>query len=368
MADRRPVVALAFNQTVFDEIEEEHLARLRDIAEVRQGLFELPSSWDAPPPPDAASEDRLVELVRGAEALVVGHGAPRITAAVMERCPSLRLIGELEGDRFAQRIEVEAAWQRGIRTVDTTNGTSYSVSEWALALALIGLRSAGALFRQLILERRESFPPEYLEDRGYRSGELSGKTVGLIGCGIIGRRLLELLEPFGCTVYVHDPYVPRELADVYGFTSTGLDNVLTLAEVLFCLAPLTPATRGMLGARELGLMQDDAVLVNVARGAIVQTEALIAELRSGRIGACLDVFEPEPIPADSPVRDLPNVFITPHIAGVTLASRQRLFSLMVDELERFMAGHETRYDLSPRTIANRSGQAPPGGTDSSGPV
>jgi phosphoglycerate dehydrogenase-like enzyme len=362
MAERRPTVALAFNQAVLDEIEEPSLARLRSMAEVRHALFDLPSSWDEPPPEEAVSEDRLVELVRGAEALVVGHGAPRITRAILDRCPELRLIGELEGDRFAQRIDVESAWHRGLRVVDTTNGTSYGVAEWALALALIGLRSAGALFRRLIVERQETFLPEYLEDRGYRSGELSGKTVGLIGCGIIGRRLLELLEPFGCTAYVHDPYLPRELADVFGFTLTSLEGVLSLAEVVFCLAPITPATRGLLGARELGLMQDDAVLVNVARGAIVQSEALIAELRSGRIGACLDVFDPEPIPADSPIRDLPNVFITPHIAGVTLASRKRLFSLMVDELARFLAGHETRYDLLPRTLANRTGQAPPGTT------
>jgi phosphoglycerate dehydrogenase-like enzyme len=361
MAERRPVVALAFNQGVLDEIEAASLARLRSMAEVRIGLFDLPSDWDEPPPPDAAAEDRLVELVRGAEALVLGHGAPRITEAIMERCQGLRLIGELEGDRFARRVDVEAAWRRGIRVVDTTNGTSYGVSEWALALALIGLRSAGALFRRLIVERQEVFLPGFLEDRGYRSGELSGKTVGLIGCGIIGRRLLELLEPFGCTVYVYDPYLPRELADVYRFSLTSLESVLSLAEVVFCLAPITPATRGLLGPRELSLMQDDAVLVNVARGAIVQSDALIAELRSGRIGACLDVFDPEPIPADSPIRDLPNVFITPHIAGVTLASRQRLFSLMVDELERFVAGHETRFDLMPRTLANRTGQAPPGG-------
>jgi phosphoglycerate dehydrogenase-like enzyme len=361
MAGQRPSVALAFDRAVLDEIEDAAMDRLRAVAEVRYEPFEMASSWDEPPPSDPEVDGRLVEHVRDATALVVGHGAPRITGAIMDRCPGLRLIGELEGDRFARRIDVEAAWQRGIRTVDTTNGTSYGVSEWALALALIGLRNAGALFRGIIVERQGSYPPEYLEDRGYRRGELTGKTVGLIGCGIIGRRLLDLLEPFGCTVYVHDPYLPREVADIYEFTLTSLDNVLALGEVVFCLAPITPLTRGMIGARELGLMQDDALFVNVARGAIVQTDALIAELRSGRIGACLDVFDPEPIPVDSPIRDLPNVFLTPHIAGVTLASRQRLFSLMVDELERFLAGHETRYDLLPRTIANRSGQAPPPG-------
>jgi phosphoglycerate dehydrogenase-like enzyme len=183
--------------------------------------------------------------------------------------------------------------------------------------------------------------------------------VGLIGCGIIGRRLLELLAPFRCKVYVHDPYVPRELADIYDVTFTTLDHVMELSDVVICLAPITPATKGMIGARELALLQDEAVFVNVSRGAIVQTDALIEELRRGRIVACLDVFDPEPIPVDSPVRDLPNVFLTPHLAGVTAAGGPRFFRLMVDELERFFAGHETRYDLLPRTIANRMGQPAP---------
>ncbi len=277
----------------------------------------------------------------------------------MDACPRLRFVGDLEGDRFARRIDVEAAWERGIRTVDTTNGSSYGVSEWALAMAMIGLRNTGAWFRKIVIDRQERFHPEFSGDVGFRNGELTGKTVGLIGCGIIGRRLLELLEPFHCTVFVYDPYVPRELADIYGVTFTSLDRLLAASDVVICLAPITPATRGMLGPRELDLMRDEAVFVNVSRGAIVDTDALIAKLRQGRLIAALDVFDPEPIPVDSPVRDLPNVFLTPHIAGVTAASGPRFFRLMVDELARFLAGHETRYDLLPRTIANRMGTEPP---------
>lgn len=356
MAESRPLVALAFNAGVFAEIDEATRARLESVACVREARFDLPSSWDEPPPPDARSEERLIELADGAVALVVGHGAPRISGRIMDACPSLRLIGEVEGDRFARRIDVEAAWARGIRVVDTTNGTSYGVAEWALALALVGLRTAGALVRGMLLDRTEGFGPEFLQGRGYRAGELSGTTVGLIGCGIIGRRLLQLLAPFGCTVFVHDPYVPPELADVFDVTFTSLDNVLSRGEVVFCLLPLTPATRGLLGARELDLLQDDAVLVNVGRGAVIQSDALLAALQGGRIGAALDVFDPEPVPADSPLRDLPNAFITPHIAGVTAASRTRLFSIMTDELERFLGGHETRFHLRPDTLANRHGQ------------
>jgi len=125
--------------------------------------------------------------------------------------------------------------------------------------------------------------------------------------------------------------------------------------VVVCTAPLTPRTRGMLGAAQLALLPPDAVFVNVSRGAIVDSEALIARARMGDIRVSLDVFEPEPIPVGSPIRDLPNVFLSPHIAGVTAACRPRFFSFMVDELERFFAGHDTLYDITPRTLANRRG-------------
>src|SRR5881392_1117537 len=121
--------------------------------------------------------------------------SPRITGEIMDACPNLRFIGELEGDRFASRIDVEAAWQRGIRTVDTTNGSSYGVAEWALALTLIGLRNAGEQYLDLV-QRRAPFHSVPWESRRFKPDELTGRTVGLIGCGIIGRRLLELLEPF----------------------------------------------------------------------------------------------------------------------------------------------------------------------------
>lgn len=135
--------------------------------------------------------------------------------------------------------------------------------------------------------------------------------------------------------------------------------MLSLSDVVICVAPITPVTTGMLGAREFDLMRDGAVFVNVSRGAIVQSDALIARLRDGKFVACLDVFDPEPIPLDSPIRDLRNVFLTSHTAAATEATRSRNFKIMVDELDRFFGGHETRYDLLPRTIANRKGHAPP---------
>jgi D-3-phosphoglycerate dehydrogenase len=232
--------------------------------------------------------------------------------------------------------------------VDTTHGSSHPVSEWALALMLIGLRNAGAHFRRLIAGEIITREQKYA-DPGYARGELTGKRVGLIACGHIGRRLLDLLRPFRCEVLVYDPHVPRLLADVYDYLLTSLDAVLAQSDVVVCLAPLTPTTRRMLGASELNLLRPGTVFVNVSRGAIVDPEALTARLHRGDIVACLDVFDPEPVPADAPERGMSNVFLSPHIAGVTAACGPRFVDLMIDEMQRHLAGHQTRHDLTPRT-------------------
>ncbi|TDT14916.1 phosphoglycerate dehydrogenase-like enzyme [Ilumatobacter fluminis] len=335
------------------------LAQLDAFADFRFFESDLESSWDKPPEASPHDLDELKVFVTDLDALIVCHGSPRITAEVMDRAPHLKLIGELEGDRFAQRIDVEEASRRGVAVVDTTHGSSYPVAEWALGLTLVGLNNAGSLFRRLISgEEIFASRAEREADPVYRYGELTGKRVGLIGCGYIGRRLIELLRPFQVDLYVHDPYVPNEIADIYDLTLTSLEQVLTGCDVVICLVPLTPGTKGLLGRKELGMLRSGAVLVNVSRGAVIDTSALIDRLREGDVIACLDVFDPEPIPADSPVRSMHNVFLTPHIAGVTAAGRMRFFSLMVDEIERVFRGHRTRHDLSPRVVANRTGTPP----------
>lgn len=357
MAEARPVVGLAANaavrETYFDPAD---LARLEKFAGFRWQEFNEPSSWDEAPRTSPEVQGQLVEFAQGLDALIVCHGSPRIGKEVFSATRKLTFVGELEGDRFAQRIDVDAARERGVRAVDTTHGSSYPVSEWALALMLLGLRNGGAHFRRLISNdlwgtaEQRSAAPEFAMNE-----ELTGKTVGLIGGGYIARRLIEFLEPFRTNVLVHDPYISADIAYAYGFTLTSLDNVMSTPDVVVCLAPLTPGTRGMLGNREFGLLRPGAVFVNVSRGAVVRTESLIERLTAGDIVACLDVFDPEPLPQDSPVRTMPNVFLSPHIAGTTKRSRTRFFEEMVNELRRHFSGHETLFDLTPSTLANRRG-------------
>ena len=349
MASSRPEVLIVCNREVREaSLLPVDLDRLSEVADWE--WLELAGGVAFGANEDPRAVKRLVERIGDADAVVVSHGAPLISAEVMDGAPRLKIIGELEGDRFAYRIDVESAWEREIRTVDTTHGSSYPVAEWALGLMLTSLRNAGASFRKILAG--DTAKPSH-DDFGFVHGELTGKRVGLIGCGHIGRRLVKLLQPFEVEIRVFDPYLASEVPDAIGVVKTSLENVLSKSDVIVCLAPHTPATEGMIGRRELEMIPSNSVFVNVSRGAVVDSAALIARLKRGDIVAGLDVFDPEPIPPDSEIIELPNVFLSPHIAGVTLASRHRFFSLMVDELERFFRGEEPLFELTPRSMANR---------------
>ena len=340
--ERRPRVGLACDPRIRPRyLGAADLARLETFADVVQADFTVKSSHlSEPPPVEPVATAELAGFATGLDALVVCHGAPRVTEAVLAAAPSLRVVGDLEGDRFGARVDIDAAHARGVLVVDTTHGSSYPVAEWALALMVLGLRDVG---------------------RWVRRTELTGRRIGLIGFGHIGWRMVELLEPYGVEILAHDPYAPRELADALGVTFAELDVVLA-SDVVVCLAPLTPATRGMLGARELDLLRPGSVFVNVSRGAVVDSAALVARLRRGDVVGCLDVYDPEPVPADADVRQLPNVFLSPHVAGTTEESRSRFFHLMVEELARYFSGAEPRAVLTSRVVSGRRGLSPTGGT------
>ena len=351
-------VVIACNRKVREKyLDPDDLKRLEEFANWRWIEFEGGGIQDANTQPEERAKlaGELTETV----ALILCHGAPRIDTELLACAPKLKLIGELEGDRFASRIDLEAAWERGISTVDTTNGSSYPVAEWALGLLLISMRNAGALFRRIIAGQptwKEGFKIGKREtDPGYLHGDLYGKRVGLIGCGHIGRRLIKFLRPFEVEIWVHDPYLSSEMADASGFLQTSLDNVLSQCDAIICLAPLTPKTEGMIGRSELNRIPSGSVLINVSRGPIIDSEALIERLKRGDIVAGLDVFDPEPIPPTSEIIQLENVFLSPHIAGVTAASHPRFFKLMVDEVKRYHEGHGNLFELTPRSLANRTG-------------
>jgi phosphoglycerate dehydrogenase-like enzyme len=326
------------------------LARLEAIAEVAIAAFEVPGDTWGQIAVVPEFEDRLADFASDKDVLLVFHGAPRVTERVFAAAPNLRVVGDIEGDRFAGRIDVAAAHAAGVLVVDTTHASSWPVAEWALALMLLGLRQNGR-FREIIAG-------EDMSQKHYRTRpparELTGKTVGLIGYGHIAWRLREFLIPFGCPIVAYDPYAPRELADAQGIDFAPLATVMG-CDVVVCLAPETPHTIGMIGEAELAVLRDDAVFINVSRGTVVDVDALVARAGHGDAWFGLDAHNPEPIAVDSPLRGMSNVFLSPHIAGVTVEAQPRFFALMVDELERFASGLEPRAQITDRVVAGRGG-------------
>jgi phosphoglycerate dehydrogenase-like enzyme len=171
------------------------------------------------------------------------------------------------------------------------------------------------------------------------------KVVGVVGASRIGRRVIELLRPFDLEVVLYDPYVDEDGAAELGVRLLELDDLVAQADVVTLHAPLLDSTRHMLDAHRLSRLRDGAVLVNTARGGLVDTHALERELASGRIDAVIDVTDPETLPADSPVYDLPNVFLTPHIAGAAGTEVARMADLAIDEIERYLDGRPLRFQV-----------------------
>jgi D-3-phosphoglycerate dehydrogenase len=354
MSDRRPQVGLACSEPTFRTyIDPADVRRLETRADFLFQPFSLDSSSLQPVPRDPVAEAELARFAAGLDILLVCHGSPFVSDEVLSRATRLSLLGELEGDRFAHHFSVDAAAARGLRVVDTSHGSSWPTAEWALALALIGLRNAGALFRRIIAHQ-PAFPGGIRprSGPGYDRAELSGKRIGMIGFGHLARRLTELLQPFRTDVVAFDPFVSRDLADAYGITFGPLAAVMD-CDVVFSLVPLTPGTTGLIGVKELALLRPGSVFVNVSRGPVVDSDALLARLADGDVIACLDVFDPEPIPVDSPIIDLPNVFLSPHVAGVTEESRRRFFELMVGEIIRHLDGLEPLTELTPEVVSLR---------------
>jgi phosphoglycerate dehydrogenase-like enzyme len=177
--------------------------------------------------------------------------------------------------------------------------------------------------------------------------ELPGSVVGIIGASAIGRRVMALLRPWEVSLLLYDPYCAPEIAARYGATLVELDDLMARSDIVTLHAPVTPETIGMLGAAQFAAMKEGALFVNTARGRLLDHDALLAELSSGRISALLDVTDPhEPLPADSPFFALENCVVLPHIAGMSAEARARQGRYTLDETLRFLAGEPLRYAVT----------------------
>nr|WP_203645890.1 hydroxyacid dehydrogenase [Streptomyces sp. SID14478] len=267
------------------------------------------------------------------EVLLTGWGCPAIDTAVLDRAPRLRAVIHAAGT--VKTFLSRDAYARGIAVSSAAAANAVPVAEFTLAAIILGAKRAFPL-SHLFRTRRTHRTGADL-DRHHWLGT-HGITVGIIGASRIGRRVAELLRAIDAEVLLYDPYVGDAEAALLGATRTDLDTLVATSDVVSVHAPDTEETRHLLDARRLGMMRPGALLVNTARGPLVDTAALTEHLVSGRIDAVLDVTDPEPLPADHPLWGLPNVFITPHMAGAQGNEVGRLGALAVDELARYARG------------------------------
>lgn len=283
------------------------------------------------------TDPRVREALADTEILITGWGCPHIDEAVLAAAPRLRAILHAAGS--VKGLTSPAVWERGITVSSAAGANALPVAEYTLAMILLAGKD---LFAQRDRLRAQ---------RAFPYGEIMpgignfGRRVGVVGASRIGRRLIELLRPFDLRVTLADPYVDATEAAALGVPLLPLDDLLATSDIVTVHAPQTPETHHLIGSRELALMREGSVLVNTARGALLDHDALVEELRANRLSAILDVTDPEPLPADSPLFDLPNAFITPHLAGSQGNEVARLGLAVTEEAERLLSGRELAHAI-----------------------
>jgi phosphoglycerate dehydrogenase-like enzyme len=324
----RPTIVLAMVPALTTDLfDEALLARLGRAGEILD------------PSPLAGFDDpRADGLLARAEVLLTSWGCPLLDEAVLERAPRLRAVVHAAGT--VKQHVTPACFARGIAVTSAAAANALPVAEYTLAAILFANKKIFRLRDRYREVRAFRFWPKELPGLGnYR------KVVGIVGASHIGRRVLELLRPFDFERLLCDPFLDEAGAAALGASRIELDELLTRSDVVSLHAPSLPKTRHLLDARRLALLRDGATLINTARGALVDGEALERELVSGRIDAVIDTTEPEILPADSPLYELPNVVLTPHVAGSLGSETRRMAELAVEEIERFVRGEPFRHAL-----------------------
>lgn len=314
----RPEALVVMSDFAFDAgFDESRLDRLGELVTLRDPVHATRLDSDA--------AQRLAEV----EVLVTGWGAPMIDADILAAAPRLRIVLHTAGS--VKGIVADACFDRGLVVTTAAGANAVPVAEYTLAAILFAgkqVPKSAELFRR---ERASLSRPDGLKSN-YR------RTVGVIGFSRIGRRVVELLRLFDVEVLVTDPYADKDQVATAGARLVELHQLLSASDVVSVHAPALPETRHLLTAERLALIRDGGTVINTARGVLIDTRALEAECVSGRLSAVLDVTDPEPLPAGSPLWDLPNVLLTPHVAGAQDTEILRLVDAALDDLERYTNG------------------------------
>ncbi|APE23416.1 MULTISPECIES: hydroxyacid dehydrogenase [Streptomyces] len=319
--DNRPALLLAMGEGVADRLlTPAHRTRLTALTRTDAHLVA----------PDLTTSDpRVTTALAEAEILLTCWGATPLTADVLDRAPRLRAVVHAAGS--VKHHVTEACWDRGLRVTSAAAANALPVAEYTLAAILFaGKRVLGSAQRYAELRTDHAWLAESADWGNYR------RTVGIVGASRIGRRVIELLRPFDIEILLYDPYVEVPPPGVH--LMTDLDELCARSTVVSVHAPQLPSTHHMIGAPQLAAMRDGTTLINTSRGSLIDEKSLLPHLTSGRLHATLDVTDPELPPPDSPLYTLPNVLLTPHVAGSLGNELHRMTDQALDEVARYVRG------------------------------
>ncbi len=302
---------------------------------------------DLNPSPQPPSKEEIIEHVKDKDGLLCLL-TDKIDKEVLDVAPGLKVVSTYSVG--FDHIDVEECTRRGIYVTNTPGVLTEAVGEltWALILAIT--RRIVEADREVREGRwRIGWAPDYMLGM-----ELRGKVLGIVGLGRIGSVVARIAKGFDMRIIYYDKERKPDLELLLGAEYRPLDELLKEADIVTLHVPLTKETYHLIGERELKLMKPTAYLINTARGAIVDTEALVKALKEGWIaGAALDVFEQEPLPADHPLTKLKNVVLVPHIGSATYEARKAMADIAVENLLAVFKGKRPRYLVNPEVMKIR---------------
>jgi (S)-sulfolactate dehydrogenase len=273
---------------------------------------------------------RLLREAGTADVLIV-RNRTQVRGELLEALVNCKVIGRLGVG--LDNIDMPACERLGLKVIPAAGANALSVAEYVIATAMALLRGAYASTADVAAGR---WPRAALSN----GREIGGKVLGLVGFGSIGQLTARLARGLGMSVIAHDAVMPQDHAAFaqLGARGVSLDELLAQADVVSLHVPLVAGTRGLFNAQRLAQMKRGAVLINTARGGIVDEAALAAALRSGALGgAAIDVFDAEPLPASPHFEGCPNLILTPHVAGVSAESNERVSAMIADEVLKALA-------------------------------
>jgi len=295
------------------------------------------------------SSDELVQRIQGQDMGVVVIEADFISRELFENVTKLKLLGVCRAD--VVHIDVEAATEHGVLVVNAPARNNIAVAELVLGLMLSLVRNIPVSHDMVISRKWVDPTAAYFSLRGT---ELTGKTIGIVGFGAIGKQVAKMLSVFDTSILAYDPYVDADQAKDSGVKLIELDELMAGSDIITLHCSTAPGAIGLIDASRIALMKPTAYLVNTASTYVIDMDSITQALKEKRIaGAAFDVYETWPVRPDSPLLELDNVVLTPHIGGATDETILRHSQMITDDIERFLRGEKPKNLVNPQVWDER---------------